>query len=376
METKINKNGKRILKGAMFGACFAMTVALFETSVTYGEELKINALVSTTTQAKDKEEIFYIGKVTGGVNVRVGAGADKDQLVVGNQSVKLKKGTEVTILSEVMVGKKPWYEIRFEFNKEEVVGYATSTYIEKTNVTITPTLMPTLTPEPKVSPTPQPTAIPTIEPTTMPTETPKGSGDNNVSTILWIFGGIAMLALGSVLVLYVKKKQKEEFAEANEVSKKVEKLKNMVIVKDIKEKDSADENSKSKAAGSFTKEGKPTRQPIAVQHTSEVYVKHDDTNEITEEFAAAMEHTAEDIRKKKENLSQGKENREKDELRKAIQALREHDLVIHKYFGKGEVFDNSDVKLIEVRFGGDVRFLNKEQLVNKKLLQITNERRR
>lgn len=374
METRIGKNGKRILRGVMFGACFAMTVALFETSVTYGNELKINALVSTT---QDKDEIYYIGKVTGGVNVRVGAGADKDQLVVANQSVKLKKGTEVTILSEIMVGSKPWYEIKFKLGKEEVVGYATSTYIEKTSKTIAPTPMPTLTPEPTLTPTPEPTAIPTIEPTAIPTKTTSKAGENSTgSMILWIFGGISLLALGTVLTLSVRKKRKEDFEEAKEVSKKVDKLKNMVITKDIDEKDSNEKNSKNKAVGKFTKEGRPTRQPIAVQHTSEVYVKNSkiDTNGFADELAVTKEQVAEEVSSIK--ISLGKDNGEKNELRKAIQALREHDIVIHKYFGKGEVFDNSDVKLIEVRFGGDVRFLNKDQLITKKLLQVTNERRR
>lgn len=375
MEERIGKNGKRILRGVMFGACFAMTVALFETSVTYGNELKINAVVSTT---QDKDEIYYIGKVTGGVNVRVGAGADKDQLVVANQSVKLKKGTEVTILSEIMVGNKPWYEIKFKLGKEEVVGYATSTYIEKTSKTIAPTPMPTLTPEPTVTPTPEPTVIPTIEPTAIPTKTTNEAGENSTgSMILWIFGGISLLALGIVLTLSVRKKRREDFEEAKEVSKKVDNLKNMVITKDVNEKDSTEKNSKNKAAaGKFTKEGRPTRQPIAIQHTSEVYVKNSklDTNGFIDELAVTKEQVAEEVSSIK--ISLGKDNGEKNELRKAIQELREHDIVIHKYFGKGEVFDNSDVKLIEVRFGGDVRFLNKDQLITKKLLQVTNERRR
>ena len=51
-----------------------------------------------------------------------------------------------------------------------------------------------------------------------------------------------------------------------------------------------------------------------------------------------------------------------------INKLKPHDLVVHKYFGKGEVYDNSDVKLLEVRFGSDVRFLNKESLISKHLL--------
>ena len=376
METRKSKNGKRILKGAAFAACLAMTVALFNTSVAYGSELKINALVSTT---KENEEVYYIGKVTGGVNVRVGAGAEKDQLIVGDQAVKLNKGTEVTILSEVKVGKKPWYEIRFTFNEQEVVGFATSSYIEKTATTVTPTVVPTSTPVPSLTPTPVPTAIPTVEPSLVPTEVPKETGDSSVgSTALWIFGGVAMVALGIVLTMTVQKKRKEEFAEANEVSKKVEKLKNMVITKELEDSNEDYSEGKRKSEARFTKEGRPARQPAPVQHTSEVYVKTKAAQQklvpVAEELAATSEVVADTLPKKKEVGS--KESEGKSELRKAIQELREHDIVIHKYFGKGEVYDNSDVKLIEVRFGLDARFLNKDQLAAKKLLEITNERRR
>ena len=73
-----------------------------------------------------------------------------------------------------------------------------------------------------------------------------------------------------------------------------------------------------------------------------------------------------------------KRNAEKDTderraLRAAIDRLQEHDIVYHTTYGEGEVFDNSDVKLIEVRFGNDMRFLKKDQLVAKRELLIIDE---
>ena len=67
------------------------------------------------------------------------------------------------------------------------------------------------------------------------------------------------------------------------------------------------------------------------------------------------------------------ESDEKRALREAIERLQEHDIVYHTIYGEGEVYDNSDVKLIEVRFGNDMRFLKKDQLVAKRELKIIDE---
>ena len=52
-----------------------------------------------------------------------------------------------------------------------------------------------------------------------------------------------------------------------------------------------------------------------------------------------------------------------------IENLSPGDLVYHEYFGKGVVFDNSDVKRIEIRFGTDVRFVDKSACVAKKIMR-------
>ena len=75
-------------------------------------------------------------------------------------------------------------------------------------------------------------------------------------------------------------------------------------------------------------------------------------------------------KKKQDELKQLSESlKEKELLRDEIDNLIPGELVYHEYFGKGVVFDNSDVKVIEIRFGTDVRFINKASCVAKKLMR-------
>ena len=61
--------------------------------------------------------------------------------------------------------------------------------------------------------------------------------------------------------------------------------------------------------------------------------------------------------------------KEKEVLKEEIDRLHIGDMVYHEYFGKGIVRDNSDVKVIEISFGQDVRFLNKASCAAKRLLR-------
>ena len=75
-------------------------------------------------------------------------------------------------------------------------------------------------------------------------------------------------------------------------------------------------------------------------------------------------------KKKQDELKQlSKSLKEKELLKDEIDNLIPGELVYHEYFGKGVVFDNSDVKVIEIRFGTDVRFINKASCVAKKLMR-------
>ena len=74
-----------------------------------------------------------------------------------------------------------------------------------------------------------------------------------------------------------------------------------------------------------------------------------------------------------DGFDQGGEPDDKRALRDAIERLQEHDIVYHTIYGEGEVYDNSDVKLIEVRFGNDMRFLKKDQLVARREHKVVDE---
>ena len=57
-----------------------------------------------------------------------------------------------------------------------------------------------------------------------------------------------------------------------------------------------------------------------------------------------------------------------ERLRMKIDSLRAGEVFVHKLYGEGEVIDNSDSEVIQVRFGRDLRFLKKEKLARKDLV--------
>ncbi len=58
------------------------------------------------------------------------------------------------------------------------------------------------------------------------------------------------------------------------------------------------------------------------------------------------------------------------DLRDMLDNLSEGDTLIHKSYGEGIVEDNTDAQIIQVRFGDDVRYLKKEKLIKKNLVQL------
>ncbi len=56
------------------------------------------------------------------------------------------------------------------------------------------------------------------------------------------------------------------------------------------------------------------------------------------------------------------------ERRARLDRLKEQEWIQHKLYGEGEVIDNSDAEIIQVRFGRDLRFLKKEKLARKDLV--------
>ena len=57
-------------------------------------------------------------------------------------------------------------------------------------------------------------------------------------------------------------------------------------------------------------------------------------------------------------------------LRRKLDELKEQDVLVHRKHGTGEVIDNSDPNVIQVRFGRDLHFLKKDKLVKRKMVEL------
>ncbi|MBO4696368.1 MAG: hypothetical protein J5643_03670 [Lachnospiraceae bacterium] len=59
-----------------------------------------------------------------------------------------------------------------------------------------------------------------------------------------------------------------------------------------------------------------------------------------------------------------------ERLKIKLNALRPQDRFVHKLYGEGVVVENSDPDIIQVRFGRDLRFLKKDKLARKELVEL------
>jgi hypothetical protein len=245
---------------------------------------------------------------------------------------------------------------------------------------------PTMAPEPTKTIVEKVTEVPT---NTLGTETKNETTKDDKTLVYGSIVVVVLAAIGGCVYLYLRKKDEYQDEQAVLVSEKVAKLKDIAIGT----KEEKIENERVKAH-SHAEKKKPEvrvskgenvlRQADLITNKSDVYVIKSKEAKLKEELelAATLEAVDFDNDSNSDSVDQmdntllQQENVEKKALRLAISNLKEHDIVLHKYFGRGEVFDNSDVRLIEVRFGSDARFLNKEQLINKKLIQMTNEKKR
>ncbi len=312
--------------------------------------------------AAEASTVFYEGVTTNTVNVREGAGTDNPQIEYNGIPVKLGVGVDVIILSEQTVGSKVWYEINFVWEGADLTGFATSSYILKSDVTVT--LTPTPTPSPTITPSPEPTPTPTAEPTDAAatnTPMPPMNGESGDFNSVWaVIIAIVVICVIAIVVIYIKNKIAFGNSKNSEMLQKVKNLKNI----SLKE-------------GREGKEPKAAKEQVIARKRPEVRVVNDEDSEEDALENAEFEDVFNDQVPTAEGIkaSATKESEEKKALRARIDGLKQHDIVVHKYFGKGEVYDNSDVKLLEVRFASDVRFLNKDSLVAKRLLVFDDDRK-
>ncbi len=312
----------------------------------------------------DYTDVYYEGVAEGKVNVRVAAGQDNEQVTHGGERVQLKAGDRVTIIGEDMVGDKVWYHIIFVIDGDEITGFCTSSYVEKTSkqILITPTPTPEATPTPEPTPTPEATPTPRATLTPEPTQEPEKGSEKTVNG--GIIVALVVVVLAGAALIFLKSKKAQEAGKA--ASRKMAQLKKMKI------QDGGEDGGDNRGRRKTEVKSKVNyRETQAEQVYQDVYVKKPANEEFAGEgrdYAYLDQGNAEEIK-----ANAARESEERKALRAEIEELREHDLVIHKYFGKGEVYDNSDVRLIEVRFGSDVRFMNKDALAAKKLMKRCSE---
>lgn len=307
----------------------------------------------------------YRGVVnTSGLNVRSKAGREHPIVQLDGQDVKLDNKDEVAILEQIVDSGEVWYRVSFQKGEAIVIGYVHSGYINLTVDVLTP--LPTPTPIPTLTPTPKPT--PTPAPTQAPTPTPAPEPKENDSS-----GGIialvvaALIAAGILVALWYLKKRNEN-GEGVNTSEKLDNLKNAPRVNAPLSKDGTPIPVR-KRRDTFVNEEEEDikRVPVERQDEASLLADKDRARRMNEEMIRQNRNREdseeEELREIAANL------KEKEILKDEIERLRIGDMVYHEYFGKGIVRDNTDVKVIEISFGQDVRFLNKQSCVSKKLLR-------
>ena len=309
------------------------------------------ANVNARAEEEGEDWVHYEGTVTvsSALNVRTGAGTSFDQLKDESGSIiQLKPQDKVIILEDVVSEDgKVWFKVQFEREGKKYEGFATSTYIAKNeDAKITPSPLPT----PTATPIPTPTQIvqtatkgPSPSPALVDNDEPSEpkEGGNSKSAILFVIFAVIAVAVvffGLFVVLGLIKQNKRKNRIRN--ARKVDRMR------------SNDQDNQS---------GK--RRP-------EIRRSEDDGAYVREVRQSVYYTNSED---EDELYGIKTETDDKKNLRAAIDRLQQHDIINHKVYGEGEVYDNSDVKLMEVRFGNDVRFLNKDSIVAKKLVEIIDD---
>lgn len=355
------KQIKKVLYAAVCGAILltgktvasAATEAVYEYDVERGENNVYRGVVNVD-----------------GLNVRSAAGKDNPVVKVNGEGVLLNKQDEVAILDQALSSGQAWYKVSFRQGEALVIGYVHSSYVELTVDIITP--LPTPTPLP---PSPTPTVRPTLTPTPLPpsatpTVEPQGEepGGGGAGGGLIAFLAVAVIGCGILLALWYLKRRNDT-VKGNETNEKIDNLKNLSLP-----------NAPLSADGTpipvmKRRETVPQEETVSQKRTP--VEKQDEVSVLADRERARLMNE-EMIRQYRDGGNEEEEARlreiaaslkEKEVLKEEIDRLHIGDMVYHEYFGKGIVRDNSDVKVIEISFGQDVRFLNKASCAAKRLLR-------
>ncbi len=312
------------------------------------------------------ESNVYRGVVTTyGLNVRSAAGKDNPIVQFEGEDVTLDKDDEVAILDQALSNNQLWYKVSFKKNDTILVGYIHSSYVNLTVDVLEPIATPT--PVPTNTPVPTPTEAPaevTVTPTPAPQDENESGGGGGLVALLVVVA----IAAGALVGLWYLKKRNDEL-KGSETSEKLDNLKNVALPTaplspdgtpiPVRKRREQEEQEAEEELGRYPAEPQDEASVLADKERArlmnEEMIRQSRSGEKAEEDARLREIAS--------NL------KEKEVLKEEIDRLRIGDMVYHEYFGKGIVRDNSDVKVIEISFGQDVRFLNKASCAAKRLLR-------
>ena len=358
---------------AVVGTMLCLTATFAQTSAS------VFAAKEPTFEATEETMVAdaYVGEVNiDGLNVRMGFGADYDKVVVNGKQLTLHKGDMIAVMASGNSSSgNLWYEVRWMEDGVEYHGYVNAKYVNLTDEIALPLPTPTPVATPTPEPTPTPEATPTMAATPGPTEAPAvtpGEDDGMSSAWKGILVVVALLLIVAIAYVFVMKRRKETVKA--ETAEKIDSLKNIQLEKTEEEEKedtvvSIMRRRPESPAGEVRET--PARPKQTYESEATLLARKEQARVINEEIMERSRfYDPNEEKKKQDELKQLSESlKEKELLRDEIDNLIPGEVVYHEYFGKGVVFDNSDVKVIEIRFGTDVRFINKASCVAKKLMR-------
>lgn len=322
----------------------------------------------------------YVGEVDvdDGLNVRTGFGADYDRVQVDGEYVILYDNDKVAVMSEGKASDgNTWYEVRWVEDGVEYHGYVRGKYVKKSDERAlplpTPTPVATPTPEATATPVPTPTTVATATPvpaTPTPTVVPEEPKDHSGLKGVGIVA--ALLVIAVAVYLFVMKKKRE--AVVAETTEKIDNLKNIQLRKRPEDSNGNPISIMARKQELSEENAEETASRPAVksyQSDADLLAKREQARMMNAEIMEKSRfYDPNEEKKKEDELKQLSESlKEKEILREEIDNLAPGDLVYHEYFGKGVVYDNTDVNRIEVRFGPNTYFIDRTKCVAQKLMR-------
>lgn len=294
----------------------------------------------------------YVVDIIADIEVLDAPGYENNKVYYNGEQLVLKAGDRVAGMNSITTAyTELWYEVRWVEENVEFHGYIysgyrngkwTTKYAEMSSEAAMN--IPTPTPTPTNTPTPTPTNTPTPSPTPVPVQE---KSEFPIIPFVVIIG--VMVALAAAAYYYFVETRKQQTSTKSE--DQIKRLKNVL------DRDSVVEREKQlyeNVAGGTKASNKETLG-------QGVY-----TVQSREEEGLTDPNDYEDDRLKK--IAQNV--KEKEIIRRELEALDARDMVYHKYFGEGQVVDNSDVNNVEVKFvNHGIMYIDKEEAARKALMR-------